>query len=69
MRLHLIIIWNKTVLEEFLKKNWHIRLSFIREWGKFSGFKIPDYKDKLETPNSPVVAVTIARINLFAVIF
>ena len=50
-----------------LAKGWHVRLSFIREWGKFSGFKIPDYKDKLESPNSPVVAVTIARMKPFAV--
>ena len=50
-----------------LAKGWHVRLSFVREWGKFSGFKIPDYKDKLESPNSPVVAVTIARMKPFAV--
>ena len=50
-----------------LAKGWHVRLSFIREWGKFSGFKIPDYKDQLESPNSPVVAVTIARMKPFAV--
>jgi hypothetical protein len=50
-----------------LAKGWHVRLSFIREWGKFSGFKIPEHKDKLESPNSPVVAVTIARMKPFAV--
>jgi hypothetical protein len=50
-----------------LAKGWHVRLSFIREWGQFSGFKIPDYKDKLDNPNSPVVAVTIARMKPFAV--
>ncbi|AFL79779.1 hypothetical protein Aeqsu_0258 [Aequorivita sublithincola DSM 14238] len=50
-----------------LAKGWHLRLSFIREWGKFSGFEIPEYKDYLERPNSPVVAVTIARMKPFAV--
>lgn len=50
-----------------LAKGWHVRLSFIREWGNFSGFKIPDYKDKLKSTNSPVVAVTIARMKPFAV--
>ncbi|WP_186758767.1 hypothetical protein [Echinicola salinicaeni] len=50
-----------------LAKGWHVRLSFIREWGKFSGFIIPDDKDKLESPNSPVVAVTIARMKPLAV--
>ena len=50
-----------------LAKGWHVRLSFIREWGKFSGFKIPDFKDELDSPDSPVVAVTIARMKPWAV--
>lgn len=67
---------NETALENYLKhdsfgrvlaKGWHVRLSFIRLWGNFSGFKIPDDKDKLESSNSPVVAVTIARMKPFAV--
>lgn len=52
---------------KILAKGWHVRLSFIRDWGSFSGFKIPDFKDKLENPDSPVVAVTIARMRPFAV--
>ena len=67
---------NETALENYLRqdsfgkvlaKGWHVRLSFIREWGKFSGFKIPDYRDQLDHPNSPVVAVTIARMKPLAV--
>lgn len=67
---------NEIALENYLKqdsfgktlsKGWHVRLSFIREWGKFSGFKIPEQKDQLENSNSPVVAVTIARMKPFAV--
>lgn len=67
---------NEIALENYLEqdsfgrvlaKGWHVRLSFIREWGKFSGFKIPNDKDKLESLNSPVVAVTIARMKPFAV--
>ncbi|MDH7448474.1 hypothetical protein [Aquimarina sp. 2201CG14-23] len=67
---------NNTALENYLEqdsfgrvlaKGWHVRLSFIREWGKFSGFRIPDDKDSLEGPNSPVVAVTIARMKPLAV--
>lgn len=50
-----------------LAKGWHVRLSFIREWGKFSGFKIPTDKDQIESSNSPVVAVTIARMKPLAV--
>ena len=67
---------NETALENYLEqdsfgkllaKGWHVRLSFIREWGRFSGFNMPDDKDQLESPNSPVVAVTIARMKPFAV--
>jgi hypothetical protein len=67
---------NETALDEYLEKDnfgrklargWHVRLSFIREWGKFSGFKIPEQKEKLEKPNSPVVAVTIAKMKPFEV--
>jgi len=67
---------NETTLENYLEQDrfgrvlaegWHVRLSLIREWGKFSGFKIPGFKDILESPNSPVVAVTIARMKPFAV--
>ncbi|MDX1628223.1 MAG: hypothetical protein R3345_05955 [Fulvivirga sp.] len=50
-----------------LAKGWHVRLSLVRMWGKFSGFKIPNYRDKLESVNSPVVAVTIARMKPFEV--
>jgi len=52
---------------KILAKGWHVRLSFIREWGKFSGFTIPQHNCKLESPNSPVVAVTIARMKPFSV--
>jgi len=60
---------NEIALDQYLEqdnfgrtiaKGWHVRLSFIREWGKFSGFEIPEEKEKLESPNAPVVAVTIA---------
>lgn len=50
-----------------LSKGWHVRLSFIREWGEFSGFKTPQHEDRLDNPNSTVVAVTIARMKPFAV--
>lgn len=58
---------NNDSFGRILAKGWHVRLSFIREWGKFSGFKIPDDKDQLENSNSPVVAVTIARMKPFAI--
>lgn len=67
---------NENALENYLQKDsfgrvlakgWHVRLSFVRVWGKFSGFNIPDDKDKLDNPNSPVVAVTVARMKPYAV--
>lgn len=50
-----------------LASGWHVRLSFVREWGKFSGYKLPENKVSLEGPLSPVVAVTIARMKPLAV--
>ena len=47
-----------------LAKGWHTRLMFLRQWGSVSEFKIP--KEAVETGNvdSPVVAVTLARMKL-----
>ena len=67
---------NEEALEEYLKKEkigkllsngWHVRLEFMREWGKIGGFKIPEQKAKLATSASSVVAVTIARMKPLAV--
>lgn len=67
---------NEKALENYLKKDkfgktltkgWHVRLAFMREWGQISGFKIPEFKAELESPLSPVVAVTIARMKPLAV--
>lgn len=52
---------------KILKKGWHVRLGFMRDWGKIKGFKVPKEKEPLENPNSPVVAVTIARMKPLAV--
>lgn len=50
-----------------LAEGWHVRLAFTRIWGKFHGFKISNQIDKLKSPNSPVVAVTIARMKPLAI--
>lgn len=52
---------------KILNKGWHIRLGFLREWGKIKGYKVPKEKAILDNPNSPVVAVTIARMKPLAV--
>ena len=58
---------NKEKFGEILNKGWHVRLAFMREWGKISGFKIPEQKAKLDNKSSTVVAVTIARMKPFAI--
>lgn len=50
-----------------LSNGWHVRLSFTRQWGQYEGFKIPEYNKKVDSTNSPVVAVTIARMKPFSV--
>ena len=62
---------NENCLNEFLQskrgkkiaKGWHIRLAFLRQWGKISGFKIPSLQTETDNEDKPVVAVTIARMK------
>ncbi|TGN22575.1 hypothetical protein E4J94_16160 [Empedobacter tilapiae] len=63
---------NETSLENFLKtdsygkllaEGWHIRLSFLRQWGNISGFDIPIKNNEETTSNKSIVAVTIARMK------
>lgn len=63
---------NEQALEDFLKNNskgrqlvkgWYIRLTFLRQWGAIHGFKIPTKTIELENDDTPVVAVTIARMK------
>ncbi len=64
---------NEAALDQFLAQNslgkvlskgWHLRLEFMRQWGSISGFKIPEATIDPDTPDAPVVAVTIARMRL-----
>ncbi len=50
-----------------LAKGWHTRLKFMRQWGKVSAFEISDETLEYENLNTPVVAVTIARMKLLQV--
>lgn len=45
-------------------KGWHIRLSFLRQWGKISGFNISRETREVQSGNTPVVAVTLARLKM-----
>jgi hypothetical protein len=64
---------NETAIDRFLDKNslgkimakgWHARLTFLRQWGTCSAFNIPDETLEPDTPDAPVVAVTLARMKL-----
>jgi hypothetical protein len=46
-----------------LSAGWHLRLEFIRQWGAFSGYKIPAGREAILSAQDPVVAVTIARMK------
>ncbi len=52
---------------KILAKGWHSRLSFLRQWGSVSGFKIPSVNRQVDPPGSPVVAVTLARMKMLEV--
>lgn len=67
---------NETSIDHFLEKNsfgkllakgWHTRLSFMRQWGKISQFEIPDDYLEFDAPDSPVVAVTLARMKMLEI--
>ncbi|SHI95478.1 hypothetical protein SAMN04488096_10672 [Mesonia phycicola] len=66
---------NEQAIEDFLAndkfgkklaKGWYTKLNFIRQWGKFEKFKIPDNKEYLPQ-DLPVVAVTIARMKFLEI--
>ncbi|WET47748.1 hypothetical protein PYS58_14305 [Chryseobacterium indologenes] len=57
----------KDNLGKILSEGWHTRLTFMRKWGKFNKFEIPDVTTESENPDSPVVAVTIARMKFLEI--
>jgi hypothetical protein len=67
---------NEAAINNFLDKNtfgkivgkgWHTRLVFMRQWGKITEFEIEDENIEVDSPNVPVVAVTIARMKLLEI--
>ncbi|TDX84870.1 hypothetical protein [Epilithonimonas xixisoli] len=58
---------NQNNLGKILAEGWHTRLTFMRKWGKFNKFEIPDETLEFENPDSPVVAVTIARMKFLEI--
>ncbi len=63
---------NEEAIERFLShdsfgkvlaKGWHVRLAFMRQWGRLSKFSFPR-EELIIDDNEAVVAVTIARMKL-----
>ncbi|HEY6722654.1 MAG TPA: hypothetical protein VI197_01445 [Polyangiaceae bacterium] len=54
----------ETPLGRTLAQGWHVRLEFLRRWGRISEFDdLPSSAGEVE-PDAPVVAVTLARLKL-----
>lgn len=51
------------IIGKKLAKGYYLKLVFMRQWGKISRFQIPNTTTDLDSENSPVVAVTIARMK------
>ncbi len=43
---------------------WHIRMKLYRRWGKITELKEATVTPDLAVPDKPIVAVTLARLNL-----
>jgi len=53
-----------TELGRVLATGWHVRLEFLRRWGRVAAFDdLPESRAQVE-PEAPVVAVTLARLKL-----
>jgi hypothetical protein len=53
-----------TELGRTLALGWHVRLEFLRRWGRVSEFDDLPLVAGEAAPNAPVVAVTLARLKL-----
>jgi len=63
---------DETVLDAFLNhpssrliaEGWHVRMRLYRRWGEISELKTAAVDPALSSPDSPMIAVTLARLNL-----
>lgn len=51
---------------KILANSWYLKLQFVRQWGKISGFEIPKETIELDE-NEAVVAITIARMKFLQI--
>ena len=57
----------RTLMGKVLSEGWHVRLAFMRRWGHVDEFDgLPESVGE-QSPDVPVVAVTIARMKLLQV--
>ncbi|MFO0633050.1 MAG: hypothetical protein U0168_09395 [Nannocystaceae bacterium] len=57
----------RTALGRVLARGWHVRLRFLRRWGRVAAFDGLPASDGETDPDAPVVAVTVARLRLLQV--
>ena len=55
---------DNTKLGSTLSEGWHVRLKFLRQWGRFPEFEDLPANVEDADPTLPVVAVTLARLRL-----
>lgn len=48
----------------FFNGGWHVRMRLYRRWGEITELKNATIDPNLALPNKPMVAVTLARLNL-----
>jgi hypothetical protein len=53
-----------TVLGSTLAAGWHVRMEFLRRWGRVAEFDDLPASTSDTDPSAPVVAVTLARLKL-----
>ncbi len=51
-------------LGQHLAQGWHVRLEFVRRWGAVTGLHRLPVNASTMDPEEPVVAVTLARLNM-----
>jgi hypothetical protein len=56
-----------TQLGKLLDKGWYVKLSFVRQWGSISKFKIPENNENSNIEEGSVIAVTIARMKFLQI--
>ncbi len=49
---------------QFFNQGWHVRMRLYRRWGKVAELQNAVVHPNLSEPDKPVVAVTLARLNL-----